>query len=485
MGEPGAVRESGAHAHKRRILAVLALGVFMATLDGSIVNLALPVMAHDFRVDPASVSPVVSAYLVAIAASLLLFGALGDRTGRRRLYLAGVALFTAGSGLCATAGSLEALVFFRILQAIGGSSMFALAAAILIQAYPANERGAALGWIAAAVAGGQTAGPVLGGLLLSFFGWPSIFLINVPIGVAAYIATGRVLSKEPHATRFHRADGTLSSFDMEGAVLLPAGLLLLMAALDLGALLGAFSPAVLVLAVGSVGAFVLLRAVERREEAPLIDLAVFRNRAFVAANTSAILSFISIGAVSFALPFYLRGVLHFEPYRMGLALLPIPLAIAFVGPVAGRLSDRIGSRTPCVVGLALATVSVLSLSALSPATSDLDLIWRLALFGAGMALFQSPNNSSAMGSVDRRLLGLASGMLSTMRTLGFALGVALCAILLGVFYAAHAGGLPLPPGDIAPDPLAFVEAQRLTFLVTAAITAAGIATSLVRPNRAG
>jgi len=159
---------------KARVLVVVAAGVFMATLDASIVNLALPGMAKGFSVDPSAVSPVVSAYLVAVASSLILFGALGDRTGRRRLYLAGLLVFTTGSLLCAGAWSLEALVAFRVVQGLGGAMMFSLGPAILTEAFPPEERGKALGWIASAVAGGQTAGPVVGGQHTPFSSWPRI-----------------------------------------------------------------------------------------------------------------------------------------------------------------------------------------------------------------------------------------------------------------------------------------------------------------------
>lgn len=482
MGNPPPGQGADPFAGKGRVLAVVALGVFMATLDSSIVNLALPSMAGAFRVDAEAVSPVVSAYLIAIAASLLLFGAVGDRIGRRRLYLAGLALFTLGSGLCATAWSLEALVAFRALQGIGGAMMFSLGPAILTSSFPPQERGRALGWIGSAVAGGQTAGPVLGGLLLNFFGWPSIFVINLPVGVAAYVAAGRVLSREDGGSRFHRADGSLAGFDLEGAVLLPAGLLFLMALFDLGPVLGPASPPVVVLACATLAAFALLRRVEGGAEAPLVELTVLGNRQFVASNLAAGVSFIAIGSVLFILPFYLRGVLGFEAYQMGLALLPIPLAIAVVGPLSGRLSDRVGPRAPCAAGLTLAALAVVSLAALGTHAGSGDLVWRLAAFGGGMALFQSPNNSAAMGALDRRLLGLASGMIATMRSLGLALGVSLGALLLSGFYAAQTGGVPLPTGDLAPDPAAFVEAQRATLLIIAAVLAVGVATSLVRPS---
>lgn len=469
-------------ASKRKVLLVISVGVFMATLDGSIVNLSLPTIARDFHVDATAAATIVSSYLIAIAATLLLFGSLGDRMGRRPLYLWGLGFFTAGSVLCAFAWSLEALVVFRIIQALGGAMVFALGPAILTGAFPPHERGAALGAVGTAVAGGQTAGPVIGGVLLHFFGWPSIFLVNVPIGAYALLQARAVLAPTaPDAHQF-AASGSRHAFDVQGAVLLPLALLLLMLLFEMAPRVGLASPLVLVMAAGMVALLAAFRAVERRARVPLVDLAALRNRSFVSANISAVLSFITIGSVFVILPFYLAGVLGYETYRMGLLLLPVPAMIALVAPFSGRLSDRIGSRTPCAVGLAVAAVAAFALSTLGRTANEVDIVWRLALFGLGMALFQSPNNSAIMGAVARRHLGLASGMMATMRTLGFAVGVALGAGLLGVAYAAATGGIPLPPGNTGVDPDAFVTAQRLSFTVVAAICAVGIATSLIRSS---
>jgi MFS family permease len=261
---------------------------------------------------------------------------------------------------------------------------------------------------------------------------------------------------------------------------LPMTMIALMVALEAVPIAGATSLlAIGGFAVGAAALFMLGR-VERKAGAPLVPLEVLRNREFLAANASCVLSFFAIGAVFFVVPFYLKGVLGFPEFKMGLALLPIPISIAVVGPLSGRLSDRIGSRIPCAAGLSIACGAAVSLSTLTASAGDLDLVWRFASFGAGMALFQAPNNSSAMGAVPRPLLGLASGFLSTMRSLGLAIGVATAALLLTAFYAAQTGGVPLPPGDVRPDAAAFVAAQSLTFLVIAAVAAAGVVTSLVR-----
>jgi EmrB/QacA subfamily drug resistance transporter len=469
-------------ANKRKVLLVVSIGVFMATLDGSIVNLSLPTIARDFRVDPTTVEAVVSSYLIAIAATLLLFGAIGDRIGRRSLYLAGMALFTGGSALCAFSNSMPLLVAFRVVQAIGGSMVFALGPAILTAAYPPRERGAALGAIGTAVAGGQTAGPVVGGVLLHFFGWPSIFLVNLPVGLFGYVLAQRVLSPSAPEAHHLTADGGRRAFDVPGAIVLPFALLLLMVAFELAPRVGAGSPLVLGAAAGVAVLLVVFRSIERKAAVPLVDLAALRNRAFASANVSALLSFITIGGVFLLLPFFMAGVLGYEAYRMGLLLLAVPAMIAAVSPFSGRLSDRIGARTPCAVGLGVASAAVFLLSTLSRSSNEVDIVWRLALFGLGMAVFQSPNNAAIMGAVERRHLGLAGGMLATMRTLGFAIGVAGSAALLAAAYAAATGGVPLPPGNTGFDKDAFVSAQQFSLLVLTVICAAGIAVSLGRPG---
>jgi EmrB/QacA subfamily drug resistance transporter len=472
---PAALPDDGA-PNKERVLVVVSLGVFMAVLDSSIVNLALPQIAAQFSIDATQAEPVITAYLIAIASTLLLIGAIADRVGRRPLYLAGVVVFTVGSGLCAASTSLEPLVAFRVVQAIGASLMFAIGPAILTSAYPARQRGAALGAIGTAVAAGQTVGPVLGGLLLHMFGWPSIFLVNLPIGIVAFAMSRRELAPAPAAA------GGRPPFDRAGAVLLPVALFTLTVSVELiGVERGVTAvSAALLAAVGVL--LVALRSVERRARAPLFDPVAARSRAFVLSNAAGLTSFIAIGGVFLIMPFYMEGVLHYEAYKMGLMLLPIPAAIALIAPFSGRLSDRIGTRIPCVAGMALAVVAFFSLATLGAQSTEVDLLWRLALFGGSVALFQSPNNSTIMGSVERRLLGLASGMMATMRTLGIALGVAGGAGLLAYGYAAASGGVPLPPADVVPDASAFVSAQSFAFLVMAGMCALAIVASAARPS---
>lgn len=483
MAEPaGAAPPSGEGVpNKRMVLVVVSASVFMATLDGSIVNLALPSIASQFRIDATQVESVVTSYLIAIASTLILVGALGDRFGRKRLYTAGIAVFTVGSALCAISSTLQPLVAFRVVQAIGGSFMFAIGPAILTAAYPARERGAALGAIGTAVAGGQTAGPVVGGVLLQVFGWPSIFLVNIPIGAAALLLSTRELADDHPGAG---ANGPLRApkrFDLPGAVLLPSALFLLTVGIEVVSLEQQFTPTALGLFAAVVLLLVAFRSVEKRAAAPLVSLEALRNREFALSNTAGFLSFVAIGSSFFVMPFYMAGVLGYEPYKMGLMLLPIPAAIALIAPYSGRLSDRIGTRVPCVAGMSLACAAALLLASLDGSSTEVDLGWRLAMFGAAMALFQSPNNSTIMGSVERRFLGLASGMMATMRTLGFALGVAGGAGLLAVGYLA-AAGVALPPGDVRPDGAAFVSAQSFAFLAVAVMCASAAVISAVRPS---
>ncbi len=468
--------------NKRMVLVVVSASVFMATLDGSIVNLALPTIASEFSVDATRVESVVTSYLIAIASTLLLVGALGDRLGRKRLYTAGIAVFTVGSGLCAISTALESLVSFRVVQALGGSLMFAIGPAILTAAYPARERGAALGAIGTAVAAGQTAGPVIGGMLLQLFGWQAIFLVNIPIGVAALLLSRRQLADDHPGARATGEARDRPAFDVPGAVLLPSALFILMVAVEFAGHELAISPTVILLLVVVAGLLIAFRYVEKRAASPLVSFKALRNREFALSNTAGFLSFVAIGASFFVLPFYMAGVLAYEPYKMGLMLLPIPAAIVLIAPYSGRLSDRIGTRIPCVTGMALASLAALALMTLDAASTEIDLVWRLALYGGAMALFQSPNNSTIMGSVERHFLGLASGMMATMRTLGFALGVASGAGLLAVGYLAATGGMPLPPGDVTPDAAAFVSAQSFAFLAVAVMCAAAAVTSAVRPS---
>jgi len=464
---------------KWAVLAILAIGIFMATLDSSIVNISLPSIAHYFGVPLSGpVEWVIIAYLVAIAGVLLTIGRLADITGRRILWVVGLIVFTLGSAICGAAPTLIILIIARTFQGLGGALIMSVSPAILTGAFPPEERGRALGMNAVFVALGTSVGPTLGGLITQSFSWRWIFYVNVPLGIIGVIATLLVLKERPQ-----RSSGR---FDPAGAVLLAVGLVALTLGLSFGQEWGWNSLALIIVLVVSVLAFVALVLIERRIADPIIDFSLFRNRVFISANISLIMSFLALFAVSFMLPFYLEELRGFSVVESGLLLSPLPLAIAFVAPFSGALADRIGSRWLAAGGLTLACIGLIFVSQLDAQSSVFDIVWRMVLIGVGQALFQSPNNSALMGAAPRNRQGVASGFLATGRVMGQSVSVALAGAIFTSLGGAVAGALlvqggqHLPAAQLASLQNTFTISFHATFIVCAVIAALGIFTSLVR-----
>lgn len=496
----GAVGERSAPPGKERadkwvVFAIVATGVFMATLDSSIVNISLPAIATYFGVGlSGAVEWVIIAYLVVVAATLLSIGRLADLVGRKGIWATGLVVFTIGSALCGAAPSLGFLIAARAFQGLGGSLVMAISPAMLTSAFPGAERGRALGLNALIVALGVSAGPTLGGVITQFLTWRWIFYVNAPIGVIGVIATLRLLT-EP--VRWNRKE--FAGFDLWGAALLAVGLASLTLGLSFGQEWGWLSPRLIAsVAIGVVG-LVALVIVEQRRRSPLINFRLLTDRVFASANISLILSFLALFAVSFMLPFYLEQLRGFSIIESGLLLTPLPLTIALVAPFSGRLADRFGTRWLAASGLTICCVGLVLLSTLTATSSILDMIWRLALIGLGQGLFQSPNNSALMGAAPRGQQGVASGFLATGRVVGQSLSVALAGAIFASLGGAAAGaelliqrgsashaqggqagnGAPHLP-SVATLQATFVTAFHTTFIVCAIIAAIGIAGSLVR-----
>ncbi len=466
-------------ASKWAVLAIVAVGVFMATLDSSIVNISLPTIARYFNVPlSGSIEWVVIAYLVATAAILLTAGRLADMIGRKAVWLAGLLLFTSGSALCGAAPSLGFLIAARAFQGLGGALLMAVSPALLVNAFPPQERGRALGLNAVTVALGVSVGPTLGGLITASLSWRWIFYVNVPIGIIGIIATMRVLKE-----RGHRNPGR---FDPLGAVLLAVGLAALTAGLSFGQEIGWTSPLFIGLLVVGVIGLALLPIVEKRVSNPIIDFAMFRDRVFFSANISLILSFLAMFAVSFMLPFYLEELRGFSTEMAGLLLTPFPIVLAVIAPISGSLADRFGSRWLAAGGLAIACLGLFFISQLNEHSSIFDIIWRLVFTGAGQAIFQSPNNSALLGAAPRSQQGSASGFLATGRTMGQSLSVALAGAIFAGLGGADAGlalaaNRPhLDPAQLAALQHTFTSSFQITFIVCTCIAVVGVFTSLVR-----
>jgi EmrB/QacA subfamily drug resistance transporter len=469
------------HANKWAVLAILAIGIFMAMLDTSIVNISLPPIAHYFGVPlNGAIEWVIIAYLMVIAGVLLTTGRLADMIGRKPIWIAGLIIFTTGSAICGASVSLGMLIAARALQGLGGAFLMAVSPAMLTGAFPASERGRALGLNAVIVALSVSVGPTLGGLITEHFTWRWIFFVNIPFGIIGVIATLRVLTE-----RLHRNRGR---FDPIGALLLGIGLVALTLGLSFGQEWGWNSPLLIGTLVVSILAMVTLVLVERHISNPIINFSLLKSRVFLSANISLILSFLALFAVSFMLPFYLEELRGFSAADAGLLLTPLPLTIAVIAPFSGALADRIGTRWLAAAGLSVTCLGLVLLSQLNVESSVWDIVWRLIIIGAGQAMFQSPNNSALMGAAPRDLQGAASGFLGTGRVVGQSISVALAGAIFAAFGGATAGLIlssnqtshSLSPEQVIQLQQSFINGFHAAFITCACIAAFGVLASLVR-----
>jgi len=453
------------------VLTSVSLGSLMATLDGSIVNIALPAIQTDFRIDLTTTEWVVVAYLLVVGGLLLPFGRLGEVLTFKRVYLVGFTIFTLASICCGASPNVAGLVAFRVVQGIGAAMIIAMGPAIVARTFPAEERGRALGLNAISISIGLSLGPALGGILTQVATWRAIFLINAPIGLLAILWANRVL---PAETR-----GKGQSFDVRGATLSGVALFALLLALSEGQQWGWDNPAIIGLLLAFVvvgGAFL---ASERRSVHPMLDLVLFRIRPFSAGLASVVVAFSGLFTATFLLPFLLEQGSGFSPVEAGLLLTPTPITMALVAPFSGAASDRFGPRALASVGMAIMALALLSLTQLPVDFALPDLVWRLVLLGLGQGLFMSPNSSAVLGSVPRPRIGTASGTLAQMRINGQVLGIALSGAIVATRLPVHLAELGGAP-TAALRNVALAGAIHDAFVVAALVCAVGIVTSLVR-----
>ncbi len=407
------------------VLAAMGLGVFMATLDMSVVTVALPSLVQDLHTDLATIQWVLISYSLVITSLIIGAGRFGDMHGKKRLYLGGLGIFTLGSLLSGLAPNVGWLIAFRSLQGLGAVVTQALGTAIVTEVFPAGERGRALGVIGAVVAVGLASGPPLGGLLIGAVGWRAVFLVNVPVGIFTGAMVLRLVPRLPAAATGQR-------FDLAGAVVLMSALGSLALGLTLVQTRGFGDPVVTgLLALGAVGLVVFV-LVEKKVRHPMLELALFKNLSF-SLNLTLGLSVFVVQASSLVIPFFLQLVQGFSTARMGLLMMVVPVVMGLSSPISGALSDRLGTRWLSLIGLVIMSLGCLAYAGLRQDTSVAEFILRSVPYGLGMGIFLSPNNSAIMGAASRRQLGVASGLLALSRTLGVTSGVP----IIGAIYTAH------------------------------------------------
>ncbi|HEX9949491.1 MAG TPA: MFS transporter [Thermodesulfobacteriota bacterium] len=462
--------KSTQYARRYSILAAVMLTNIMAPIDASIVNVTLPTIAAYFGARLSAAQWVPMIYLFVISSLLLFYGRLGDILGYRRVYLTGLASFVIASALCGLSYFLPTiywLVAFRAIQGLAAGMMMAVSMAIITASFPPTELGKGLGIYAISIAVGLAIGPSLGGFVTSAWGWPFVFMINVPLGLAGFFWARHILPVLKGQPGTIDIGGALTSFISLASLLLfvnyaQQGRLGMAAGLMIGV--------AIVAAIGFLW-------IERRVDQPMLNLDLFRNLTFSLANVSALLNFMSQFVLVFITPFYLQRILHYAPHSVGLTMTAFPLAAMVVAPFSGALSDRGSTGILSGVGAAISAFALFLMSQLSSSATSLDIMWRLAIFGLGAGIFQSPNNRAVMGSAPRLHLGMASGILATVRNVGMVFGIATAGAVL---YALVSPGILQQPTPMGKEAAEFLSGLRHAYLIGAILAAAAAATSLFR-----
>ncbi len=407
-------------------LVAVAFGLFMIMLDNTVVNVALPSIQRDLHVSVSQLEWVVNGYFLTFAVLMLSGGKLADLLGRRRIFIAGLVVFTLSSLACGLATSGGMLIAFRAVQGIGAAMMNPATLSIITATFPPRQRGMAMGIWVGVSAVALALGPITGGLLAQYAHWSWIFFINVPIGVLAIVAA-RVVIRESRDTS---ADQRL---DLPGLATSGAALFALTYALIEANSKGWTSAEILSLFAAAVVGFAAFILVEKRQRAPMLDISLFRNPTFAGANSTMLLVALSMFGVFFFVSLFVQNILHYSPVRAGAAFLPMTVCIILFAPVAGKLSDRIGSRWLMGAGLGMVSVSLVLFSLVDQNSSFWNLFPALLIGGAGMATAMTPTTSAAMGSVPVDKAGVGSGVLNSMRQVGGSLGVAIMGAILGSY----------------------------------------------------
>ncbi len=404
------------------ILIAVAMFTFMSTLDGSIVNIALPTISANMSVPMNQAEWVVSVYLMVVCACLLLFGKIGDSWGKIKVFRLGMLIFTIGSLLCGFNHSLAFLLFARVVQAIGASMTMATNTGIITEVFPISERGRALGMIGAFVSLGSIAGPGLGGIILSHFSWPYIFWINVSVGILTMIAGEKILPKDITMSR--------NSIDKSGFGLFSVAILTFFGGIFIGQEQGFLTWLPLVLMFVAIIAFIAFIQVEKRVAMPLITFSIFRNKIFTLSLFTALLIFSANFFVNVVIPFYLQNARGLTPSVAGMLMMVFPLMMVIGSPISGYLTDQVGPEILVLIGLALLSITQLMYMFMNQHTPIWYYVVATAIMGLGNSLFQSPNNTMVMSSVTKENLGVAGSLNSFARNLGMVLGIAMSTTIL-------------------------------------------------------
>ena len=448
-------------AIKKPALIIATLSSFLTPFMGSSINIALPSMAKELKIDAVLLSWVATSYLLAAAVSLVPFGRLSDIYGRKLIFSCGIINFTISSFLLAISSSVSMLIVFRIFQGMGSAMIFATGIAILTSVFPPQERGRVLGINVAAVYVGLSLGPFLGGFLTQYFTWRSVFLINIPIGLI-------IISLIMWKLKGEWAEARGERFDFIGSIIYSIAII----SLVYGTTLLPEVRSLWLMLLGMIGIIIFVKW-ETSAKSPVFQIDLFRtNRVFAFSSLAALINYSATFAVTFLLSLYLQYIKGLSPQGAGLILISQPVVMAVFSPPAGRLSDRVEPRTIASLGMTLTAIGLFLFSFLRKDTNMAYIVAVLILLGFGFAFFSSPNTNAIMSSVEKRFYGIASGAVGTMRLLGMMVSMGIATLIFALFI-----GRVQITVEKYPE---FLKSVKISFLVCSILCFGGIFASLIR-----
>lgn len=412
------------------VLLSIGVGTFMSALDISIINTILPIVTKAFQATVNQTEWISLIYLLFVSGLLPSFGRLGDLKGHKSIYLMGFFLFILGSLLCALSPSVSFLILSRSLQAFGAAMLSSNSPAILTKNFPPTQRGQSLGLQATMTYLGLTVGPSLGGWLTELWGWRSVFTINIPVGIIAFLLSAHFIPQEKPYARDVK-------FDFIGAILFLSGLTALLIGLNMASEWGWFSALTLGLIFCAIVLLVTFVWWEKHTAEPMLDLNLFSIPTITRSISAAVINYLCVYSNLFLMPFYLLQGRALLPARAGLIISIQPFIMAITAPISGTLSDKIGTRIPAFAGMVILAIGTILLSLINNTTPLLLVLFFLAIFGLGIGIFITPNSSAIMGSAPANQIGIAAGLLATARNVGMVLGIGVSGAVFTTVLSRH------------------------------------------------
>ncbi|MGL4989908.1 MAG: MFS transporter [Sarcina sp.] len=452
--------------YSKRWFILISIGIvtFMCTLDASIVNVALPVIAHDLSISMSTVQWTVTTYLIVISGLIITFGRLGDLKGKAKVFRIGIIIFTLGSLFCGVSSNITALIIGRAIQGLGAACTMANSQGLVTSVFPPSERGRALGTTGLIVGLGTMVGPALGGIISSFH-WEFIFLINIPIGIIASILSFKII---PNVHFEVKPD---SKLDFIGTLFLILTLVPLILAITEGSIYGFTNKYILIAFAVTLISLIIFSISQMKLKSPLLDFNIFKNHQFSKGIFSSLISFTTVSSYSILLPFYYESVRGLSPLVSGFLMMVFPIALIITGPLSGAISDKIRKEILPLFGFAISTIGFILIGTIKATTPLYIVIFFLFIMGIGSGIFQSPMNSIVMSSVDKTKLGIAGSVNSLVRNLGMIIGITFGTSLLYSLMSKKLGFTVR--GFIPGHSTAFVSSMDIVFFVSAVLCVIG------------